>query len=53
MDHIGSIMSEFVEEEEEEVSATEFTPVEEDLVRLERGTIDNEEADEDSGVTVY
>ena len=44
MDHIGAIMSDFVEEEEE---------VEEDLVRLERGTIDNEEADEDSEVTTY
>jgi hypothetical protein len=44
MDHIGAIMSDFVEEEEE---------VEEDLVRLERGTIDNEEADEDSEITTY
>ena len=29
------------------------TEVEDDVVELERGTIDNEEADEDSGVTVY
>jgi len=54
MDHIDNIMSEFVEEEDEdEVISSEFTPVEDDLVRLERGTIDNEEEDEDSGVTVY
>ena len=54
MDHIGAIMSDFVEEdEEEEVSSTEFVPSNDDVVRLERGTIDNEEADEDSGVTVY
>ena len=51
MDHIGAIMSDFVEEEE--VSSTEFVPSNDDLVRLERGTIDNEEADEDSGVTTY
>jgi hypothetical protein len=44
MSHIDSIMSDFVEEEEE---------AEEDLVRLERGIIDNEEADEDSEVTTY
>ena len=44
MGHIDAIMSDFVEEEEE---------VEEDLVRLERGTIDNEEADEDSEITTY
>jgi len=54
MDHIGSIMSDFVEEEdEEEVIRTTFTIANDDIVRLERGTIDNEEADEDSGVTVY
>lgn len=51
MDHIGSIMSEFVEEEE--VIRTTFTIANDDVVELERGTIDNEEADEDSGVTVY
>lgn len=77
MDHIGAIMSEFVEEEEVirttftianddvEAELMEFedehggmrncgdTEVEDDVVELERGTIDNEEADEDSGVTVY
>ena len=51
MDHIGAIMSEFVEEEE--VIRTTFTIANDDVVELERGTIDNEEADEDSGVTVY
>jgi hypothetical protein len=51
MDHIGSIMSEFVEEEE--VIRTTFTIANDDVVELERGTIDNEEADEDSGVTTY
>jgi hypothetical protein len=44
MSHIDAVISDFVEEEEE---------VEEDLVRLERGTIDNEEADEDSEITTY
>jgi hypothetical protein len=51
MGYIGSIMSEYVIEEE--VISSEFTPVEDDVVELERGTIDNEEADEDSGVTTY
>lgn len=54
MGYIGSIMSEYViEEDEEEAFSSEFTPVEDDVVELEKGTIDNEEADEDSGVTTY
>jgi len=54
MNYIDSIMSEYVEEEdEEEAFSSEFTPVEDDIVELEKGTIDNEEADEDSGVTTY
>lgn len=55
MDHIRDIVTEYeeAEEEVEEVSSTEFTPSNDDIVELERGTIDNEEADEDSGVTTY
>jgi hypothetical protein len=56
MNTIDDIMSEFVEEpilEEEEVFSSEFTSVEDDVVELEKGTINNEETDEDSGVTVY
>jgi hypothetical protein len=52
MEHVNACLEKFLMEDEEVVSS-EFTPVEENLVRLERGTIDNEEADEDSGVTVY
>jgi hypothetical protein len=43
MDHITTVLSEFVEEEE----------VEDDIVELEKGIIDNEEADEDSRATAY
>jgi hypothetical protein len=51
MEHVNACLEKFLMEEE--VISSEFTPVEDDIVELERGTIDNEEADEDSGVTVY
>jgi hypothetical protein len=52
MEHVNACLEKFLMEDEEVISS-EFTPVEEDIVELERGTIDNEEADEDSRVTIY
>jgi hypothetical protein len=51
MEHVNACLEKFLIEEE--VISSEFTPVEDDIVELERGTIDNEEADEDSRVTIY
>ena len=51
MEHVNVCLEKFLIEEE--VISSEFTPVEDDIVELERGTIDNEEADEDSRVTIY
>ena len=51
MEHVNACLEKFLMEEE--VISSEFTPVEDDIVELERGTIDNEEADEDSRVTIY
>jgi hypothetical protein len=51
MEHVNACLEKFLIEEE--VISSEFTPVEDDIVELERGTIDNEEADEDSEITTY